>query len=53
MPYNPNIAARVREYLSQREAYQVEEKCSVDWHPDIKITWRLYERIQIAKPYYW
>jgi len=26
MPYDPNLAARVREYLSQREAYQVEEK---------------------------
>lgn len=26
MPYDPNLAARVREYLSQREAFQVEEK---------------------------
>ena len=26
MPYDPNLAARVREYLSQKEAFQVEEK---------------------------
>ena len=26
MPYNPNLAARVLEYLSQREAFEVEEK---------------------------
>ena len=26
MPYDPNLAARVREYLSQKDAFQVEEK---------------------------
>lgn len=26
MPYDPNLAARIREYLSQKEGYQVDEK---------------------------
>lgn len=26
MPYDPSLAARIREYLRQKDAYQVEEK---------------------------